>query len=418
MTCFLSRFAHETVILLALAIVLASGFLATRAAKLCKLPKVSGYILAGILIGPHLINLVPQEVVEGMSFVSDIALAFIAFGVGKFFKKETLKETGASVIVVTLFESLTAGALVTLSMLAVFHLDLKLSLLLGAIATATAPASTIMTIKQYHARGRFVDTLLQIVALDDVVCLLVFSIVSAVASAGDAGARAMDVLLPIVFNGVAIGLGALAALLLHRLLWPHRSADNRLIIVVAMLLALSGLCSIFDVSPLLCCMVFGAVYVNKADDQELFRQIDAFTPPIMLLFFVVSGMNLDLKVLTTFGLVGVGYFLIRIAGKYAGAYLGCLAVKSDRSIRDYLGVALVPQAGVAIGLACLSQRILPPEIGNVVMTIILASSVLYELIGPACAKFALVQSGAIAKKALEKDEKPAGGLICADKHSF
>ena len=114
MTCFLSRFAHETVILLALAIVLASGFLATRAAKLCKLPKVSGYILAGILIGPHLINLVPQEVVEGMSFVSDIALAFIAFGVGKFFKKETLKETGASVIVVTLFESLTAGALVTL----------------------------------------------------------------------------------------------------------------------------------------------------------------------------------------------------------------------------------------------------------------------------------------------------------------
>ena len=410
---YLESLNATTVILIGLSVILLAGFLFTRLTKKVGLPNVSGYIVAGILIGPHCLRLIPRELVENMSFVSDIALAFIAFGVGRFFKKETLRDAGLSVIVITLAESLTAGVLVTLFMSLVFGMDLSMALLLGAIATATAPASTMMTINQYHARGEFVNTLLQVVALDDVVCLLVFSIVAAVVTAMEYGTLSVgSIARPVLYNLGFMALGAVFGLLLHRLLWPHRSTDNRLIITVALLLGLSGLCTIFDVSPLLSCMVLGAVYRNKAHDKELFRQLNVFTPPIMLMFFVVSGMNLDVAMLGSFGLAGLGYFLIRIAGKYLGAWLGCLAVKSSLPIRRYLGVALVPQAGVAIGLAYLAQRILPAEIGSLLMTIILASSVLYELIGPACAKTALFRSGAIrtesAKTAAEPEPAKSG----------
>ena len=162
-----------------------------------------------------------------------------------------------------------------------------------------------------------------------------------------------------------------------------------------MLLGLSGLCSIFDVSPLLACMVFGAVYINLTEDSELYHQIDNFTPPIMSMFFVVSGMSLDIRSLGTAGMIGIAYFGIRIIGKYAGAYLSALATGMRREIRNYLGLALIPQAGVAIGLAFLGQRMLPDEMGNLLLTIILSSSVLYEFIGPAAAKGALFLSGAI-----------------------
>lgn len=395
---FFHKLEEETAILIALSVILLSGFFLTRLSKLLKLPNVSAYIVTGILIGPHLLNLVPEYLVNNMSFVSDIALAFIAFGVGRFFKKETLKKTGSSVIVITLLESLLAGILVTAAMYYIFHLDLKLALLLGAIATATAPASTVMTINQYHARGDFVNMLLQIVALDDVVCLLVFSVAASVVDALEYGALSYaKVFLPILYNLITIAIGAIFAILLNRLLPPHRSKDNRLIIAIALLLGLSGLCSIFDVSPLLACMTFGAVYINIANDKELYNQLNVFTPPIMLLFFVVSGMNLNLSILASFGVVGVAYFLIRIIGKYIGTYAGCLICKTPKTIRNYLGVALIPQAGVAIGLAYLARRILPEDIGSLLMTIILASSVLYELIGPVCAKFALMRSGAIKK---------------------
>jgi len=407
LTNFLDRFSSGTAILITISIILLSGFLVTRLTKLLKLPNVSGYIIAGILIGPHLFNLVPQNIVDNMSFVSDIALAFIAFGIGRFFKKETLRETGASVIVITLLEALLAGVLVTMVMYFCFRLDLMLSLLLGAIATATAPASTLMTINQYHARGKFVSVLLQVVALDDVVCLLVFSVVAAIVNAVETGnVSAASVLLPIAYNIGAMILGFVFAFVLARLLSPKRSTDNRLILAIAMLVGLSGLCSIFDISPLLSCMIFGAVYMNMTRDDELYRQINNFTPPVMSIFFVLSGMNLDIGALSAFGIVGIVYFLVRIVGKYFGAYLGCLMVKSEKSIRNYLGVALIPQAGVAIGLAYLAKRILPDEIGNLLMTIILASSVLYELIGPACAKFALIRSGAIKKEALKDGKTP------------
>lgn len=408
MSSIYERFTDSMSVLIALSIILFAGFLVTRITKRLRLPNVSGFILAGILIGPSVLHLIPKGIIDQMGFVSDIALAFIAFGVGKFFKKKVLMQTGKSVIVITLFESLLAGVIVTLAMYFIFHLSGAFALILGAIATATAPASTMMTINQYHAKGEFVNTLLQVVALDDVVCLLAFSVASAVANAQERGSVAFaDVALPILFNILAIVLGFVCGFILSRLLRPAtRSQDNRLILAIAMLLGLSGVCALFDISPLLSCMVFGAAYINLTKDKALFHQLNAFTPPVMSIFFIVSGMNLDIAVLGSVGLIGVSYFFIRIIGKYGGAWLGSKLTGMNREIRNYLGLALIPQAGVAIGLAFLGQRMLPPAIGNLMLTIILASSVLYELIGPACAKLSLILAGVIPRDAMNSQTSP------------
>lgn len=393
---------ESTAVLCSLSIILFAGFLVTRLTKRLRLPNVTGYIIAGVLIGPCCLQMVPRGILEHMGFMNDIALAFIAFGVGKFFKKEILKEAGVRVVVVTLFEALAAGVLVTLSMKALFHISWDFALILGAIATATAPASTMMTIHQYHAKGEYVNTLLQVVALDDVVCLLTFSAVVAVVNAGNDGhISAADVIMPFVSNGVGILLGGGSGVALSKLLTPGRSKDNRLILSVALLLALSGVCAILGVSPLLSCMVFGAVYMNLTDDRKLFKQINRFTPPIMSMFFIISGMNLDLGAIRTAGVVGLAYFFIRIVGKYAGVYAGCVVTGMPVNIRKYMGLALIPQAGVAIGLAFLGQRLLAPEMGDLLLTIILASSVLYELVGPACAKMSFFLAGAVRRDVIE-----------------
>lgn len=407
----LSQLSKETEILLTLSIILFSGFIMTRLTNTLNMPKVSGYILAGILIGPYCLNLIPLPMIEGMGFVSDLALAFIAFSVGKFFKKEVLLRTGRRIIVITISEAMAAGVLVTLSLKLMFGLDWGFALMLGAIATATAPASTMMTINQYKAKGEFVDTLLQIVALDDVVCLLAFSIVSAVINGNASGRLSThDILAPVIYNFLIIALGAFCGYFLSRLLVPARSRDNRLILAIAMLLGLSGICAALDISPLLSCMVFGAVYINLTRDKKLFRQINSFTPPVMSCFFIVSGMNLDLGALKVVGGIGISYFLIRIIGKYLGTYISCQLMGTSKAIRNYMGFALIPQAGVAIGLAFLAQRMLPPVTGNMVLTIILSSSVLYELAGPVSARAALILSGSIPHiKAFAGGEKPGRG---------
>lgn len=402
------NFSLETEILLSLTIILLMGFLITRITKLLKLPNVTAYIIAGVLIGPTVFNIIPSEIINRMSFISDIALAFIAFGVGKFFKRDVLKQTGTKVVIITIFEAIMAFILVTLAMHYIFKIDKEgswsFSLLIGAIATATAPASTIMTIKQYHAKGHFVNTLLQIVALDDVVCLLIFSVASAITnSSSEETLSFMNILLPILYNLGVIILGFLLGFLLNKILSPKRSKDNRLIIIVAMLLGLSGLCGILNISPLLACMVFGATYINVSYDKELYHQLDNFTPPIMTIFFVLSGMKLDINSLKAAGIIGVTYFFIRIVGKYLGAFIGCCIVKEEKPLRNYLGLALIPQAGVSIGLAFLAERMLPTELGTILVTIILSSSVLYELIGPACAKFAIFKTSIITPLQTQND---------------
>lgn len=390
------------VIIISVAFMLFSGYAMTRITKKLHLPNVTAYIVAGILLGPYCFRIVPPALVEGMDFIADIALAFIAFGTGEFFRISTLKKNGLKVIVITVLESLMASVLVFVVTFFLLRLDLTFSIVLAALAAATAPASTVMTIRQTGARGDFVDTLLQVVALDDVVGLIAYSIAISVALAVKTGRfSAVSILQPILVNFGVLLLGGLFGGLMKLLMPKKRSTDNRLIISVATLFAFCGICALLDVSPLLGCMSMGMVYINITEDDKLFKQLNYFSPPILLLFFVRSGLSFKLDALVDSSVsvgavpllvVGILYFLVRIVGKYVGAFLGCLLVKKKKEVRNYLGLALIPQAGVAIGLAALGARTLGGETGSALQTIILASSVLYELIGPACAKLSLYLS--------------------------
>lgn len=394
-------------IIISLALMLFFGFLATRVTKLLKLPNVTAYIVVGILLGPNVLKLIPQDIIDGMEFLPDIALAFIAFSTGEFFKFSTLKKNGGKVVVITVFESLLASILVFVVLYFIMGLNLAFATVLAALAAATAPASTMMTIRQTGSKGDFVETLLQVVALDDIVGLVAFSIAISVATVSQSGSSVdvISIIVPLITNILILLLGAFFGLLLKFLMPKKRSTDNRLIISISMILLFCGICSLFEVSPLLGCMSMGTIYMNITNDEKLFNQLNYFTPPILLLFFVRSGLNFRIGTLFSDSsliggvplvLIGVIYFIVRIIGKYIGSFAGCAIVKKKKEVRNYLGLALIPQAGVAIGLAAIGARTLSnylgAEVGNALNTIILASSVLYELIGPACAKLSLYLS--------------------------
>lgn len=405
---YLSAFQNTSsaaAVIMSVALMLFSGFMATRLTKRLRLPDVTAYIVSGILIGPYCLHLVPLRIIDGMDFLPDIALAFIAFSTGEFFKVSVLKKNGLKVVVITVLEACLTSVFIFVVACFVLGLNFAFSIVLAALASATAPASTMMTIRQTGAKGDFVNTLLQVVALDDVVGLVEYSIAISVALAsisGRGGFNLRNVLLPIVVNAGVLGLGCFFGLVMKWMLFQRRSTDNRLIISIALLFSFCGICTLFDVSPLLGCMSMGTVYINLTEDDKLFKQLNYFSPPLLLLFFVRSGLSFQLDAL--FGtsaavgrvpllLVGVVYFIVRILGKYVGAFWGCLLVRKPKNVRDYLGLALIPQAGVAIGLAALGARTLGGETGSALQTIILASSVLYELIGPGCAKLSLYLSG-------------------------
>ncbi|MCK9234397.1 MAG: cation:proton antiporter [Acholeplasmataceae bacterium] len=399
-------------ILISLGVMLFVGFLLTRLTKPLKLPNVTAYIFAGILIGPQVLGLVQEEVIDGLDFLTDLALAFIAFGVGRFFKLDILKLSGPKVIVITLFESLMAGLIIFLGMFFFFDYGFEFALLLAAIATATAPASTMMTIRQTKAKGHFVNTILQVVSLDDAISLILFSISIAIITAVDApgGFNAMTVFLPILFNIGAIIVGFFWGFILHLFITKKRSQDNKLIIAISLIVVFTGLAASLDISPLLGVMAMGMSYVNLSKDEALFMQLDYFTPPILSLFFITSGMRLKLSMLASIGIVGVVYFVIRIIGKYAGASLGSVVARSTPENKKYLGLALIPQAGVSIGLAALGSRILIqtgiPELieyADLLTTIIIASGILYEIFGPPSAKLSLYLSKSYDPKELEKE---------------
>ena len=390
--------------IISIALMLAGGFLMTRVTKRLRLPNVTAYIVAGILMGPFCFHLVPEQIVQGTAFLPDIALAFIAFSTGEFFRFSTLKKNGAKVIVITVLEACAAALLVFLVSFFVLRLSFAFSIVLGALATATAPASTIMTIRQTGAKGDFVETLLQVVALDDVVGLVLYSmaISLAVASLSAGGFQLSGILLPLGKNLLLLAVGCLFGLLLRLFVYNRHSTDNRLIIAIAVLFSYCGICAALDISPLLGCMAMGTVYINATEDERLFRQLNYFSPPILLLFFVRSGLSFDLGSLMNSSesigtvpllTVGVIYFLVRILGKYLGAFLGCRLAGKGPKVCRYLGLALIPQAGVAIGLAALGAREIGGEMGHALETIILSSSVLYELIGPGAAKLSLYLSG-------------------------
>ena len=401
--------SYAAVIIISVSIMFICGFLMTRITKKLKLPNVTAYIIAGILIGPFCLDCIPKTVLEGSSFLADIALAFIAFSTGEFFKLSKLKKNTGKVVVITLFESLTASLLIFVATYFVMRLDLAFSIVLSALASATAPASTMMTIRQTKAKGDFVDTLLQVVAYDDIVALLAYSIAISVAVSSQAGESFsfVNVIIPIAKNLGVLLLGGLFGLFMKLLIPKKRSTDNRLIILIALLFSFCGVCAAVNVSPLLGCMSMGTVYINITDDDKLFKQLNYFSPPILLLFFVRAGVSFDLNALIhpsgsvggiSLFVIGIVYFVVRILGKYAGSFVGCMIAHKPKTTRNYFGLALIPQAGVAIGLAAIGARTLGGDMGSALETVILASSVLYELIGPACAKLSLYLSKSYSDK--------------------
>lgn len=409
-------FAHippAGIVMFSIAVMLLAGFLMTRITKLIHVPNVTAYIIAGLLIGPQCLHLMPQNIVNGTDFLSDIALAFIAFGTGEFFKLSTWRKNGGKVIVITVMEAAMASLLIFIVSYWLLGVDLPFAAILAALGSATSPASTLMTIHQMGARGEFVDTLLQVVALDDVVALIEYSMAISIALWIRNGAVNTSIgfrmLGLVISNLTVILLGVIFGWLTNLMMPQRRSIDNRLIIAIALLFLFCGLCTIFGTSPLLGCMSMGITYRNIAHDDKLFKQLNYFNPPILLLFFVRAGASFQLDILfsaspvvgrTPLFTLSVLYFFIRIVGKYLGAYIGCRYVQKPREVRNYLGLALIPQAGVSIGLASMGARVLSGAAGAALQTIILLSSVLYELIGPACAKLALYLSGSYGKNVI------------------
>ena len=392
-------------IIISVALMLFSGFAMTRITKKLRLPNVTAYILAGILLGPSCFGLVPKEMVEGMDFIADVALAFIAFGTGEFFRFSSLKKNGGKVLVITLLEAFLPSALIFLVSYFLLGIELTFAVVLSALAAATASASTIMTIRQTRAKGDFVDTLLQVVAVDNVLALIAYSVAISLAVSTDMSFG--SIILPVLTNIGVLLLGGVFGLFMKWLMPKKRSTDNRLIISVALMFTFCGICAVLDVSPLLGCMSMGMVYINITQDDKLFKQLNYFSPPILLLFFVRSGLSFDLNALTNRSVavgtaplivVGLVYFAVRMVGKYGGAFLGCSIVKKPKEVKNYLGLALIPQAGVAIGLAALGARAIGGEAGAALQTIILSSSILYELVGPPCAKLSLYLSHSYSDK--------------------
>ncbi len=392
------------VVIISVAIILLVGFAITRITKKLKLPNVTAYILAGILIGPYCLNLIPQTVIEGSGFLSDIAVAFISFSVGEFFRFSSLKKSGGRVLLITFAEALPVSVLTFVVCYFLLRLPLSLSIVLAAVATATSSTSTLMTIRQTKAHGEFVDTLLQVVAIDNVVSLLMYSVAISIAIATLPGATVgfEEIGLPLIKMLATLVVGFGLGFVLKWLLPTKRSKDNRLIILLCILFVFCGICSALEVSPLLGCMIIGTVYYNVSDDNKLFSQVNYFSPPFMLVFFVRSGLNLELGALFA-PAAGVGflplwvvvlvYFVVRSLGKYFGAFAGCTMAKTNKDVRNSMGLALLPQASVAIGLASLAERSLAnagqPELGSAALAIVVAGAVLFEIVGPVLAKLSL-----------------------------
>ena len=383
-----------------LAIMIFAGMALGRLVKLIKLPNVTGYLLAGLLLGPSVLGLLNEDFLSSASIISEMALGFIAFSIGNEFKISYFKRVGATPIVIATLESLFAVVFVA-GALILAGFEPSFSLVLGSIAAATAPAATIMVIKQYKARGPVTETLLSVVAIDDATALIMFSIAVAIATALSGGnvSASQLILKPAIEIGGALVAGAVLGLVFLLPLKAFKKDGNRLSLTVAFIFMGLGLSKLCGFSSLLLCMAMGAIIANLSPDvNHLMKLSDKITPPIFMLFFVASGAELKLSVLPAVGLCGVIYIVVRVIGKMFGASLGAIVCKTDKNIRKYLGPALVPQAGVAIGLSLTASAVVP-HYSTEIRTVILCGTLIYELVGPAIAKASLKKAGEIKKGA-------------------
>ena len=384
-------------VLLALSIAMAVGLLMSRFIRLIHLPNVTAYLIAGLLVGPYVLNVLSPELNGELAIISDVALGFIAYSIGSEFKLTYLKEIGVKPMVITLFEGCTASLFVFLTLL-VMGQPLPLCLALGAIAAATAPAATLMVVRQYKANGPVTKMLLPVVAMDDALGLMLYAIMMAIARTIERGTALTVTTLLLKPLGEIVGslaLGVALGLVLVYVLRFFHSRGNKLALTIMMVFAAVGLSSMWGLSSLLVCMMLGATMVNLCSQSNvMLEQCDRFTPPLFLLFFVLSGANLDLSVLPTVGMVGVAYVLARALGKSLGGTMGAVVEKCDPNIVKYLGLTLIPQAGVAIGMARMSMTALP-EYGAVINAVVLSGTLIYELTGPVITKIALTRAGEI-----------------------
>ncbi len=424
-------------ILLSLSIALFAGLMLSRLAKVVKLPAVTAYLVAGILIGPYLIGAfgVPglgftsMENVKQYSLLADIALGFIAFSIGNEFRLGQLKKTGRQATIIGIVQAVMAtvlvdAALIGLSFLIPDKLPLPSAIILGAVASATAPAATLMVVRQYKAKGPLTDILLPIVALDDAVGLVLFAVSFGVAKALIAGpVNVLSVVLePLLEVVLSLLLGFVMGMLFTFFERFFHSRSKRLAMSVTFVLltvALSMLkFEIFGIhiafSSLLVCMMLGTVFCNVCDfSEELMDRIDRWTAPLFIIFFVLSGAELELAVFADWVivLVGVVYILVRCLGKYSGARLSAQATGCDSHIVKYLGVTLFPQAGVALGMAMKASAL--GAVGQIVSNITLFSVLIYELIGPMLTKIALMKAGEIEPEGKKSAREEAKAKLAA-----
>ena len=406
-------------ILLSLSVAILAGLLMTRLAKPLGLPSVTAYLVAGVLIGPFCLGRLGIEglgftsmaEVERLSLVSDVALGFIAFSIGNEFRLSQLRQTGKQATVIGIVQALSATVLVDLALL-LFHLlfpqllNVEQAITLGAIATATAPAATLMVVRQYKAKGPLTDLLLPIVALDDAVGLVVFAVSFGIAKAMHVGSFDLVSILvnPIVEIVLSLGLGALLGTILTKIEKLFNSNTNRLNMTIAFVFLTVSLAKLeFQIGPvtvgfssLLVCMMLGTMFCNLCPlSDELMGKADRWTSPLFALFFVLSGAELELDVFANLMIVLLGllYVVARSAGKYLGAYLSARALGCSRSVYHNLGITLLPQAGVALGM-CVTARELG-EAGELICNITLFAILIYELVGPMLTKQALQRAGDI-----------------------
>ena len=424
-------------VLLLLAITLLIGLLLSRLAKKLQLPAVTAYLIAGVLIGPYALGLLSSKIgISGLGFtaipngnggltsefltafaiLSDVALGFIAFSIGNEFRLSQLKKIGKQATIVGILQAVITTLLVDCVLIAMHFimpdvLPLEAAIILGAIASATAPAATLMVVKQYKAKGPVTDILLPVVALDDAVGLILFAVSFGVARGVYSGS--VDII-SIVINPIieiigSIALGALMGYLFSFCERFFHSRSKRLAVSVGFVFMTIALTKIkieignvhIGFSSLLTCMMLGTIFCNVCDfSEELMDRVDRWTAPLFIIFFVTSGAELDLSVFTNLFivLIGVAYILSRSAGKYSGALLSSKLAKCDANIVKYLGITLLPQAGVALGMADTVKRSMEftgTTIAQIVVSITLFAVLIYELVGPALTKMALTKAGDI-----------------------
>ncbi len=405
--------------LLSLSIALISGLLLSRITKKLDLPAVTAYLVAGILVGPYClgalgidgIGFTSMESVHSFSIVCDVALGFIAFSIGNEFRVPHLRKIGRQATIVGIFQAFVTTLVVDAALIGLHFaipkvLTLEAAIILGAIASATAPAATLMVVKQYKAKGPVTDMLLPVVALDDAVGLVIFAISFGIARAMNAGeVDVISVIVePIIEVVASLLLGAVMGIAFHICERFFHSNSKRISVSIGFVMLTIALSQMtFDVggvhiaySSLLTCMMLGTIFCNICDfSEELMERVDKWTAPLFVLFFVISGAELELGV---FGnllmvIVGVVYIVARCIGKYSGAFISAKIGKCDGKIVKYLGITLFPQAGVALGMAMKAKAF--GEIGNMVSTITLFAVLIYELVGPALTKTALLRAGDI-----------------------